>query len=633
MSATDIDTAAALRQLFGDNRAEWPAANFEKLFVAPTYLKKLESMRPCFLVGGRGTGKTTSLQSLRYDSSLQRIESIGLGYDDQEYLGVMVRMNKNRVRAFHGASIGEDGEEGWRRLFAHYFNLLVCSELATMTAWLQKRTNTKLSTKSLSLISSEFGFDDVNNIEDLQDAIKHGISRLQIQVNNPARNLGLVLSIAESPLRSFVEMLSKDGLIGDRVIFCCIDEYENLLDYQQAVVNTYIKHAEPPLSYKVGVRKSGLRCRSTLDGQDLLRTPDDYLEIEIAEEGFEYFAKAVAETRLDYALKKGVRVPASLKEFLSELSFHEEAALLGAEKVADTILKELETEDLELHAYFNNKPKTEIYFLKYWRESEGRKLLDLARDWRAHEAEWKTRFGNYGYSSLFWLSRGNKGVRIRKYYCGERILLSLAGGNIRYFLELIDAAISQELENNLPSEGPLIVSPRSQTLAAREVGKRRLNQLEGLADHGVQLKRLVLAVGKVFFELARAPNGKTPEVTSFILTGRQNDVAKIQKLLEEGISHLAFESDPKTKPTSTVEMRDDEYRLHRIFCAFFEISHRKKRRMTFDAKQLLDVLGDRPSKAISELLEDCPQSAEQELPEQLAFFSAFYDDGEKSEFI
>ena len=628
-AAENASAAAVLRQLFGDNRAEWPAARFEELFVAPTYLKKLESMRPCFLVGGRGTGKTTSLQSLRYDSALQRLHSAGLAFDDQEHLGVLVRMNKNRVRAFEGTPVGQMGAQSWKRFFAHYFNLLVCAELATMTAWLQERSGAQLTLKSLSLISSEFGFGVTNSVEDLRHEIRAAISVLQVQVNNPARDLGLVLSIAESPLRTFVEALRSDGLTGERVIFCCIDEYENLLDYQQAVVNTYIKHAEPPLSYKVGVRKGGLRCRSTLDGQDLLRTPDDYLEIEIADEGFEYFAKAVAELRLEYARKEGVSVPSTLKGFLVDLSFQEEAELLGAERVADSILSELQISDPDLHAYFESRPKTETYFLKYWQESEGRSLTELGRDWEKREGEWKTRLGNYGYSSLFWLSKGNKGVRIRKYYCGERVLLSLAGGNIRYFLELIDSALSQELDDPSRPSGLLTISPRSQTVAAREVGKRRLNQLEGLADRGVQLKRLVLAIGKVFFELARAPNGKAPEVTSFVLAGHPKDVAEIQTLLEEGIAHLAFESDPRTKPTSTVELRDDEYRLHRIFCAFFEISHRKKRRMTFDARHLLNVLEDRPSKAISALLENCPQTAEQDLPEQLAFFSAFYDDGEK----
>jgi hypothetical protein len=377
------------------------------------------------------------------------------------------------------------------------------------------------------------------------------------------------------------------------------------------------------------VRKNGLRNRQTLDRHDLLRVPDDYEEIEIASEGFDYFARAVAEARLGYARSVSVDVPEALHEFLQELRFSEEAELLGSDRIAKDVLGELRAQDEEMFEYFASKPSSETYFLKYWQESEEGDLVCLARDWRNDEKSWATRFGNYGYASLFWLSKGRKGVRIRKYYCGERTYLSLASGNIRYFLELIDAAIAQELDNQQPLKSPLVISPLSQTLAAREVGKRRLGQIEGLADHGVQLKRLVLAIGKVFFELARSPNGKAPEVTSFVLSGDSSDVERASELLAEGVGHLTFEVDPRTKATTSLEVRDDEYRLHRIFSAFFEISHRKKRRTTFDATKLLLSLDDKPAKSISALLDEKKQAEEEDLPEQLAFFSAFYD-GNKS---
>lgn len=624
--ASATNSLGILRQLFGDNRAEWPSAHFKELFVAPTYLKKLESMRPCFLVGGRGTGKTTALQSLRYDSILERLEASGQGFSDQEYFGVLVRMNKNRVRAFDGSGLSE---EEWTRLFAHYFNLLVCLELVVMTNWLEGKTSRSLDPISVNAIGEEFGFGKIETLKELEEVIRGGISKLQVRVNNPGRHSDLVLSMAESPLRRFVEVLKNDGLIGEQVVFCCIDEYENLLDYQQAVINTYIKHAVPPLSYKVGVKKSGFRNPRTLDNLDHLKTPDDYAEIEIAEEGFEYFAKAVTESRLKYAVKQGIEVPADLTEFLESLSISDEAELLGADKVADEVLEELRLAAPDLWSFFSKKPKHETYFLKYWQVSEGSSLVDLARNWIQNEQEWKTRLGNYNFASLFWLSKEKgKGVRIRKYYCGERVLLAMAAGNIRYFLDLIDTAIGIELEGRAELKGKLTIQPKSQTYAAREVGKRNLNQLERLADHGVQLKRLVLAIGKVFFELARDPSGRAPEVTSFVLSGASKDIKEIQDLLNEGIAHLAFEAAPRTKPQSNLEMRDDEFRLHRIFCAFFEISFRKKRRTDFNARDLLNVLGDSPVKAIAALLGDRVQSDEKELPEQLAFFSAFYDGGE-----
>lgn len=616
--------AAILRQLFGDNRAEWPAANFRDLFVTPTYLTKLEARRPCILVGGRGTGKTTALQSLKFDSCLERLQISGQSFGDQEYFGFLIRINKNRVRSFHG----RDETLDWGKYFSHYFNLLACFEITSLTEWLQKQTGKLFPIEAVRSIAIDLGILDFTGVSasDLGIAIKQQISKLQLKVNNPTSSLEIVLSMAESPIRIFVGALEDFGLTEGRTIFCCIDEYENLLDYQQAILNTYIKHSEPPLSYKIGVRKNGLRNRQTLDGQDLLKTPDDYYEIEIADEGFEYFAKQVASVRLKTARANGVPVPAKLSEFLQDLSLAEEADLLGASRVAKVVLHELE--GTTAFDYFQAKPAHETYFLKYWQASEGSSIVKLASDWMANEREWQVRLGNYGYASLFWLSKGNKGARIRKYYCGERIFLSLASGNIRYFLELIDCSVTHELSDGKAFPENLSISAKSQTLAAREVGERRLNQLEGLADHGVQLKRLVLAIGKVFFELAREPLGKTPEVTSFILSGKADVISKISYMLGEGVGHLAFEVEPATKLTSRAETREDEYRLHRIFSAFFEISHRKKRRMTFNAADLIAVLGDHPGKAISSMLENKPQVSEEELPEQLALFSAFYGDSD-----
>lgn len=618
------DVSTYLQKLFGDNnRAEWKSEDFKDLFVTPTYLSKLESLRPCFLVGGRGTGKTTSLQSLKYDATHERLTSKGLGFDEQEYLGILIRINKNRVHAFQG---GDIDESTWAKAFAHYFNLLVCLELSDLAIWLENISGLNISKTDLLIICNDFGIkEDIDCIRDFKNAVKLLISNLQLYVNNPKSVRDLSFSIAEAPIRTFVEFLSEIGLSGNRTFFCCIDEYENLLDYQQAVLNTYIKHASPPLSYKVGVRKNGLRITHTLNGQDPIKTPDDFADIEISEEGFDYFAEAVAQVRLRKAKSDGIPIPDTLSEFLDDISFSQEASLLGSDRIANQVLDELKITNQKAYEFFKKKPSDETYFLKYWQVSDGGNISDYANEWMQNESVWNNKLNNHGYASLFWLSHGHKGLRIKKYYCGKRIFLILAGGNIRYFLELLDAAINYQIEEGL-SDSTIHISAKSQTLAARDVGRRRLDQLEDLADNGVQLKRLVLAIGKVFFEMARSPNGRSPETVSFVISGNDpTQVEEIHKFLSEGVGHLAFEAAPRTKATSDVEIKDEEYRLHRIFSAFFEISHRKKRRLTFDASDLINILKDNPGKAISSILGNLSQTDEKDLPEQLAFFNAFYD--------
>ena len=580
--------------------------------------------------GGRGTGKTTALQSLRYDSSLERLEEEGLGFGDLEYLGILIRMNKNRVLAFQGGPVPEDI---WKKAFTHFINLLACLELVNMLLWLEEKSGKKLDSDSLERVATDLGLESPETSYELKNFIKKAISSLQLAVNNSSDNLSKIqFSMAEVPLRTLAEALKDSNLIGDRIIFCCIDEYENLLEYQQAILNTYIKHAEPPLSYKIGVRINGFKTKQTLDGHDPIKTPDDYADIKIADEAFEYFARSVAVKRLQYASRKSKGIPSSLSELLEDMSLTEELRRLGAEEVANDVLNDLKSKDPDLYKAISLKPKTEIYFLAYWHDKTDRPLIDLAKDWQENIPTWRTRLENHGFASLFWLSKGKKGIRTRKYYCGERTFLTLPSGNIRYFLELIDAAISHQLDTDreTPRQGVFTLSPKSQTQAAKDVGQRRLNQLEELAENGVRLKRLVLGIGKVFFELARSAK-TAPEVNSFVLSGSEDDKRNIQKLLADGQAHLAFEAEPRTKATSNLELRDDEYRLHRIFSGFFEISHRKKRRITFNAADLLSIMSDKPSKAISSLLDGEKQSAESDLPEQIALFNSFYEEKQQED--
>lgn len=613
-----------LAQLFGDYRAEWSEELFAKLFITPPYFPQVKTKRPCFLIGGRGTGKTTALRSLRFDKSHAHPTQVSA---EIPFFGIYIRLNKNRVRAFQGPDLRD---EDWRKAFAHYFNLLACRELAHLHDWLC--TTNSLPNISPLNVSAAFGLPTSLKPSELAQELSRLVVELEVFVNNPRSAPRPVFSMAESPLRFHAEALEELGLLAGKAVFCCVDEYENLLDYQQSILNTYIKHAEPPLSYKVGVRKNGLRTRATIDGSDLLATPDDYLEIDIAESSFESFAKEVVEHRLREAVKQGLKVPTDVTEFLPDLPFHEEAVLLGCERIHDLVRRKIEeSTDPQLREWFKALPAHQSYFLEYWSNASGTSVEALAQDWSLNPKVWSTRLQNHGYASLFWLSTGRKGAGIKKYYAGSNTFLALASGNIRYFLELIDETINRYLEHDVGSE-LVRLPPRCQTDAAQAVGKRRLDQVEGLSVRGVELKRLLLAVGKVFFEFARDPVGRTPEQNAFVLTGEAESRESVVEILKEGVAHLVFEAGPRTKATSRQEVRDDEYRLHPIFCAFFEFSHRRKRRVTFKADALLS-LATKPADsavAIKQLLGGHEQSDLESLPTQLAMFAPFFHGSHKT---
>ncbi|MFP2957455.1 hypothetical protein ACLEPN_06385 [Myxococcus sp. 1LA] len=620
-------TSEALSDMFGDYRAEWRPDLFASLFIRPTYFGSLESRKPCVLIGGRGTGKTTALRSLRYDATASRLR-LAQG-KHLPYLGVYLRINKNRVRAFQGS--GLDSEE-WNRLFSHYFNLLVTTELARLYSWLVDNEGwPNPSFETLRDVSETLNLHEVTSLSSLSSKLRTSLNLLELYVNNIGRTTPPVISMPEAPVRAFVDLLQGCPELNKRIIFCCVDEYENLLASQQKIINTYIKHCELPLSYKIGVRRYGILSRQTLDESDLLRAPEDYDEIDIAtdEDIFEKFALAIASIRLQRANELGASVDSDIKNLLQEYSRRDEALVLGAGEISDQVLAELKTaKNPDIQKWATTQRKEDIYFLKYWAEVEGEPIDQLALDWMRNPEQWNDRINNYGYASLFWLSKGRKGVRIRKYYCGITTFLSLASGNIRYFLELVDESILRHFATTTDEAGiPVRISQKAQTEAAKTVAKRRLEQLEGLSERGGELKRLVLGLGKVFFEFARSPQGHTPEVSSFVLSGDQTKKNELLHIIYDGVGHLALEAATRTKATSTHEMKDDEFRLHPIFCPFFEFSHRKKRRVTFKAEALLMLIGDDPSRAMSTLLKGRVTSSADEMPEQLAMFSAFYDGG------
>ncbi len=599
-----------LGQCFFDYRAENLYRVFGNIFVKPPFFDDLASVSPCFLIGGRGTGKTTALKSLRFDA---KVDETG------QHLGIYIRINKNQVHCFQSDLY----EPLLRRAFNHYFNLLVAQEGIRLLRWLSDGRQSGLASCDLTTVCRSLGLPNADSLEDLRNAVADAIQDLELFVNNidASHDDAPIFSPPESPVRAIAQLVWQlDGL--DRPLLCCIDEYENLLPYQQAALNTYIKHSEFPLSYKVGMKADGLKTRDTLTEGDPLRTPADYREIDIADSLDDAFFEEILRRRMHFARQAGVGIPKDVADFLIPLSRLAEAKKLGATRVADGVREDLGSR-VEVSTWVKTIADGDLILLRYRSDVEGTPLLDVAKRFMDDEHAWRNVRNNHGFPSLFWLSRGRRGARRRKYYCGISTILKIANGNIRFFLELIGDSVRNALPDELSD--PIVVGPEQQTDAARAVATRQLEQLDSLGPHGGELKRLVLGIGKLFFELTRRPEGRTPEPTSFVLTGDVEDVAVIHKRLRIGIANLVFVSNPRTKATSDVEIRDEEYSLHPILAPFFEISYRKKRRITVSANHLC-MLQRHPKTAMTQLLSSVDRTRSDDLPEQLAIFSSLYGD-------
>lgn len=622
-------TIEQMVRLFGGYRAEWLREQLFDLFTEPSYFPELKGVRPCVLEGGRGTGKTTVLRCLSYEGQFALNGSDAGSLKRSTFHGFYTRVNTNRVTAFNGPELPESQ---WIRLFAHYVNLDLVSLVLRFLLWYSRLLpdSDRLSEEACNSVAEALGLSAQPTVRALTDAVASARLRFEVHINNVGdQREAPTLSMQGAPIDLLLNFVGQLPQFQGRQFLFLIDEYENLLDYQQRVINTLIKHSGGQYTFKVGVRELGFRMHATLNENEQLLSPADYLRINITEklgDRFAGFAATVCNERLKRVLLDGRPIFHSVEQLFGSLTEEAEAELLGIDseisKARAGLIQSASGEELR---QFDRLPPLMAYLLTYWARRDRTDLLVQLRDYLNDAAVWRVRLSNYSYALLFTIRKGRTGIR--KYYAGWDVLIKLAGANIRYLLELVD----QCLVLHLQGESPLAtsVSFKTQTEAARAVGKKNLTELEGVSVLGVRLTRLLLGLGRVFQVLAADPEGHTPEANQLSLQVSPHQAQEptldgsIEELMQAAVMHLALIRFSGSKPQDAAETKAYDYMIHPIYSAFFEFSYRRKRKIVLAPEDLLGLVHD-PRHTIGSILKKQNRSADMPLPDQLKLFEDFY---------
>ncbi|MCK6144955.1 ORC-CDC6 family AAA ATPase [Prevotella intermedia] len=609
---------ARLDELFGSYKAEWLNEKIFHFFAAPSYFTSLKDKRPCVLMGGRGTGKTTVLRGLSYKGQYALNQNDIDHFDENNYIGIYFRCDTNHVHAFKGKGIDD---EKWMKIFAHYFNLILTSEILEFIVWHKehKPDDEILSEHACCLIATSLHLgDDIRSYSRLMEVLEKAMYKFQADINNIADCNMPKLSLAGDPIKIVTEQARKLRQFHDKTFYLLIDEYENLLDSQQQIVNTLLKHIPQSYTIKIGVREMGWRVKYTMSPQESVIDPADYVLFNIVDEftdvtpdKFESFARDVCQLRIkDLFEEDGVDF--DIEQALSNLPYEEEAIKLGVEqtKLYKNILEYEKKSGVDLGVSPLYK-----FFLSYWSGSHDLILNEEIADYLNNTKVWNTRYENYKYSLLFKIRTGRGSSGIQKYYTGWSTFVKLANGNIRYLMELVYRSYYLYL-----LEGGDITKPVStdiQTKAARNVGWKNLTELEGTWSNGAQLTRMVQTLGTIFSKLAKHGDNSAPETVQFEIEGERSP--RTEELLQAGIMNLAFVRMPANKQSGRGSVKEFMYSLHPIFAPYFIYSFRRKRKMALsDAEFLLCV--DNPKNAVKDILNKRNVKIEEDdLTNQLSF--------------
>jgi hypothetical protein len=243
-------------------------------------LKPLSPM-PMFLLGGKGSGKT---HIMRYFSfNLQKIrygEDIVQKIREDKYIGIYLRCGGLNSSRFVGDN---EKQEVWKNIFGYYLELWFSQLLINIFLDLNSTNPSIFDTLEETIIKQVYNlFDiDVSKKFDTLASLNDYLQKLQKEVDYEVNNSVITgkriseLRILISPgklIFGLPQVLEKTALFFKEVQFIfLIDEFENLLEYQQRYINTLIREREFPVSFRIGVRWYGIKTLNTFSGNEDLK--------------------------------------------------------------------------------------------------------------------------------------------------------------------------------------------------------------------------------------------------------------------------------------------------------------------------------------------------------------------------
>lgn len=616
-----------IRLAYAKNRAEELGRDVWEEFVVPLFFDELEireQRKSLVIVGGRGCGKTTLLRYFSHNTQFSpKREEIGLA--DLDYIGLYLRADTNFLSSLRGGGLPE---ERWHSAFRHSLACELGLELldALYSINATEARNAKYGRIEQLDFTELKSFDpDIGtNFRAVQKHLRAGRDRLLTWINNlDDVQLRPRFLPGEAFLKRMIEIVRDQLPYLSKSLFAVfIDEYENLHEYQQKIINGLIKHGEPPLVFNVAMKREGMQVRMTL-GNEAIQNVSDYRQIDLEERlgpTFSLFAAELLFFRLvEHRRELHSHVPidpsvlrdvSKVRERRNDTSYRDK--VLGA---ARRLLPRLSEAELAREAFQTSRIQDRLRInieegLKAWnsqipaaafirKEAPAASLVSGALLNRAKErpeiilAELDTYIT--GQTSRFdtseWIKNNLVGVVLQLYSTGQRPcpffagfdnLVLMSNANIRHFLELVHQAfVRLDIQLDL-TEAKIDVDQQAE--AVRMASSSFVREVRGCGTHGNQLHGMVLTMGATLRVKQQRAAQSEPEVTHFHIQRGDID-EELATLLRESLKWSVLFEDEETKKKD-IGAKAVDYVLNPVYAGHFQISFRKKRSLPIAAHDL-----------------------------------------------
>jgi hypothetical protein len=619
-------------RLLSPNRAEELGYDvWERYVVPPTFANLTigDTRKPRVIIGGRGCGKTMLLRYLSHESAFS-ISRPSVPSDALSHIGLYWRSDTQFSSLMQHRGIPDDVWEGaFRHLAAVVLGIEVLSSLESIAR-----------SKCDALHSEDIGRLDLGRMKAYDSALpstahsmrEHLEDRLA-QFESWANNVRTMPVPHFLPGHDFLKRLihlvrEQSPKLASAGFFVYIDEYENLAEYQQRIINTWLKHSEPPLVFNLAMKRNGFKTRST-DGSESLAAVHDYrpfdLEAFDLETEFPRFAAEILLLRLKLG---GVKVSAIDPEQLRDvekLSTREKPdyartvlnamrALfpsvtqteMAANALSDSVLRRRLQERIAAaleekgvatsrseEFIVESSPEASVVVPALLRrpaitvqivKQELERLVSGADNRFTGTTDWIHNNFIGCYLQLF------EGLgRPCPLYGGFSTYCYMSRGNLRHFLELCLRALSRSegADSLLGESVPVDV----QADAARQVSADLLPEVRSFGPEGNNLHAFLLRLGSLFSLSQHSPTQSEPERTHFGIVGGDTEIdEQVSSFLSEAVKWSVLFEEKGTKKKDTSDADTIEYVLNPIYSPYFHISYRKRRKLELTPNEVSTLI-------------------------------------------
>lgn len=614
------DDIVQVRNSLTKNRTEHLGKDVWSDFVRPKFLDNIDltSDMPTRLEGGRGSGKTMLLRYLSFYSQFS-IHREMIPFDAINKIGIYWKADTQFLRLMQKRQIDDSD---WISIFDHYLILSLVVEVLSSVVAIANSSYSKLSRTDVDAIIF-FGIEDYGYCNNgFHNVLSETSSRLR-KTETFVQNINVDKNIEKVPpsfISFIINSLKRHEAFISSKFYVYVDEYENLLNYQQRVINTKIKHSEPPLIFNIAIKVNGMSEALTLSDESL-ENKADYsvvnLDKEIEKSGFSEFVAEILVRKLSMAAP-------SVLETLSKDKATSDPQLTEPNRkiILDEIFpgrshQDLADEIFEISIY-KKKLISEIENALSFRSETNYKADDFINDsFRKASivcssilyretlsvAEIHEEFSNLvnGHDNRFsnstaWEHNNFLGCYLRiaksfkansSFYSGFEVYVALSGGNVRHFLELCKTAFNfSELDK---TKNGIVISRSIQHLAARSTSEELFSEIQRFTPLGFQLNNLVKGLGKIFQLCQDRFSQSEPEVTHFSIRGDHANLdSEDLKFIQEAEKWSVLLPTENTKSKSP-NFTPFDYVLNPIYAPFFFISYRKGRKIELDVSDFKNL--------------------------------------------